>query len=109
MKPTKRIFFFIIFIILPPLFVFGQTVDNPTNTTSFENLAEKIAQALQAIGGAIGVIMVFIGAYKYMTASGNPEQIKTAHSLMLWAVVGLAILVIGKGWIAIFCSILTCS
>src|SRR3989338_8554429 len=95
-------------LILLAMPVFAQSVDNPLLLQRLQDLAGIIAAAMQAIGGAVGVIMILVAAFYYMTASGDAEKIKTAHRLILWAVVGLAVLLIGRGWAAIPCSILGC-
>ena len=95
-------------IVIFALSVFAQTVDNPRRLQRLQDLAGTIAAAMQAIGGSVGVIMILVGAYYYTTAAGDAEKIKTAHRLLLWAVVGLAVLLIGRGWVAIVCSILGC-
>jgi len=95
-------------LILLAMPVFAQSVDNPLLLQRLQDLAGIIAAAMQAIGGAVGVIMILVAAFYYMTASGDAEKIKTAHRLILWAVVGLAVLLIGRGWVAITCSILGC-
>lgn len=89
--------------------VLSQSIDNPVGIPSFKDLAKKIGKAMQAIGGAIGSIMIIMGAYQYITSAGNEEKVKTAHRLILWAVIGLSILLIGENWVTIFCSIITCS
>ena len=103
-----KIFIFTVFFTALSRSVFAQSVDNPLRLQRLQDLAGTIATAMQAIGGSIGVIMILVGAYYYTTASGDAEKIKTAHRLILWAVVGLAVLLIGRGWVAITCSILGC-
>jgi len=96
-------------LLLTTVPVFGQSIDSPVSIGSFNNLAIKIGKAMRAIGGAIGIIMLLVGAYQYITSAGNQEKTKTAHRLILWAVIGLFVLLIGENWVTIFCSIIPCS
>ena len=46
------------------------------------------------VGGIATLSMLLMGAYKYLTSEGNPEKISKAQSTMLYAVIGLFIVVV---------------
>jgi hypothetical protein len=46
--------------------------------------------SLYAIG-AVAVIMIIYGGYMYMTARGNEEQAKKGRSILIWAILGLVV------------------
>lgn len=103
------IFIFVFFAV--PIFA-QETVDSPIGLRLFpdplnpatRNVVDTIATAMKAIGGAIAVIMILVGAYIYMTSAGDAEKVKTAHRLILWAVIGLAVLLIN--WVGLVNSFL---
>lgn len=37
------------------------------------------------------IIFILVAAFKYLTAVGQPEKIKTAHTMLIWAIVAIAI------------------
>lgn len=43
------------------------------------------------------VIFILIAAFKYLTAAGKPENIQTAHKMLIWAAVAVAIALIAVG------------
>ena len=49
--------------------------------------------ALYAIA-IVGVIAIIYGGYLYMTARGNAEQAKKGRSVLIWAIIGVVIVII---------------
>ena len=43
------------------------------------------------------VIFILVAAFHYLTAAGEPEKIKTAHKMLIWAAVAIAIALIAVG------------
>ena len=71
-------------IIPPPL---------STGTGGIPVLIEKIiSEAILPIGGVIVVIMIIYAGFMYVTAAGNETKVKNAHTALLYAVIGAAIL-----------------
>lgn len=58
--------------------------------TSFVNL---IVPILMIVGGIITLSMLLLGAYKYLTSEGNPEKISKAQSVLVYAIIGLFLIV----------------
>lgn len=69
--------------------------EKPENLT-FDDIASYISYAIDvllAVAGAVAVVYLIIGGYRYITAMGNEDQMKTAKTTMIWAVLGLVIVV----------------
>lgn len=88
----------VLFFVIPFL-VLAQGVEiiipNPLNDSidSIPDLIRVIIDnILLPIGGVIAVVMIMYAGFLYVTGRGNPAQIKKAHSALLWAVIGAAIL-----------------
>lgn len=45
------------------------------------------------VGGFVTLSMLLLGAFRYITSEGNPEKISKAQSVMLYAVLGLFLMV----------------
>ncbi|MGC9598844.1 MAG: hypothetical protein ABSE18_00450 [Minisyncoccia bacterium] len=45
----------------------------------------------------LAIIFVFVAAFKYLTAGGDPEKVKSAGSTLLYAVIAVVIALIAKG------------
>jgi hypothetical protein len=62
-------------------------------------LADKLANALIIIAIPIAVIMIIVAGIMYLTSGGDKGRVSTANRMLLWTLVGLAIIFIGKGFV----------
>ncbi len=51
------------------------------------------------------LFLVFAG-FTYLTASGDPDKVKSAHQSVMWALVGVAVAVMSRGLVALVEKIL---
>jgi len=56
--------------------------------------ANDIGQLLLYLGGGLAVLFLIIGGIRYIVAAGNEEQIKAAKNTIIYAIVGLILIVI---------------
>ena len=54
----------------------------------------------------IVVLMVLISGYMFVTAGGNPESVTKARNWLMYALIGLAVAVLGRGLVALVLTIL---
>lgn len=85
----------------------GVTLENPIGANDFETLVSNIAVWVRRISIPIAVIFIVFAGIKFITSQGNPEKIIAAKRMLLWTVVGLAIIFIGGGFISLIRSILS--
>ena len=71
------------------------------NGDDLNGFLANIASILTFIIGAVAVIMIIVGAIKYVTANGDQSQISSAKNTILYSIVGL-ILAIAAGGIVVF-------
>ena len=81
-------------------------LQNPLQADSFTELIEDIIDWIANIGILIAVGMIIYAGVLFMIAGGSEEKITTARKTLTWSLVGLAILIMGKNWIALIESIL---
>jgi Type IV secretion system pilin len=62
-----------------------------TNSTKIENVIKTIINILSAIVGAVSIIMIIIGGFKYITSSGDSNNVSSAKNTIIYALVGLII------------------
>lgn len=81
----------------------GRTGENPTCQTTGEDpvtgkdgLIFKAILILSYIVGFAAVVMIIIGGLKFITASGNSENIASARNTIIYALVGLAVFAISQ-------------
>lgn len=81
--------------LIVPAAVFGQTVENPLGTGStFETIVERFTKLAQVLVTPLSVLMILISGFLYMTAGGSPERLKTAHKMLIWAIIGIALVLL---------------
>lgn len=61
-----------------------------------ESLAQNITSILLWILGAVAVIMIVIGGFKYVTSNGDSNSIQSAKNTILYSVIGLAVAMLGQ-------------
>lgn len=67
---------------------------NPTAATADENLKNRIAtitNTILYIIGAISVIVLVYGAFRYVSSTGNSTQIQAAKDTIVYAITGLVV------------------
>jgi len=77
----------------------GEALCNPLATDSIAGLLTAILDVLIIIAVPIIVFFIIFAGFKYVTARGNPEDIKTAHQALTYAVIG-GVLILGATAIA---------
>ena len=51
------------------------------------------------IAGSLIVILIIYAGVRFMISRGNPGEIQKARGILYWALVGFAVVAIGKGFI----------
>lgn len=73
----------------------GQQVQTVPSVNVIDALY-RIAQWLWTILLMVAVIFIIVGAYYFVTAAGNPDQITKARAMVLYAAIG--VIVAGMAW-----------
>jgi hypothetical protein len=67
-------------------------IENPISINSVPELIEKVFEFLIKIGIPLLVVMIVYSGWLYLFARGNPGEIKKAHDMFLYTLIGGAIL-----------------
>jgi len=101
------ILFLVISIYLLPILVFAadpaiivpgqpaapQALSNPLgDTVDPRILIGKIIGAVLGIIGSIALAIFIYGGFTWMTSAGSPEKVRKGRDMIIWAVMGLAII-----------------
>ena len=84
----------------------GQLV-NPVGTTDVVVVLNKVAGYLFTIAAPLAAIMILIGAFQMMFAGGAPEKFATGRRTILYAAIGMAIVLASTGILAVIKELLT--
>ena len=84
-------------------------IKNPLDACSFEELVIGIANFIFWIATAVVPLMIVIGGFYFMTSAGNPQQLATAKKIILYSLIGYAIIFVSRGLIYVIKDILGAS
>lgn len=74
----------------------GISKTGPASTTDVDGVIKTIINILSLIVGIIAVIMIIIGGLKYITSSGDSNNITSAKNTILYAIIGLIIVALAQ-------------
>ena len=60
-------------------------------TATVNSALKTIVEMLLFAIGAVSVVMIVIGGFKYVTSNGNAESIKSAKNTIMYAVIGIIV------------------
>lgn len=63
---------------------------------SVRNIVQTIIDVFSIVVGAVSVIMIIIGGLRYITSSGEPGNVQAAKNTILYAIVGLVIVIFAQ-------------
>jgi hypothetical protein len=82
------------------------TIRNPLSVNSFEELLDAFVNFIFWVGITLAPVMLIIAGFLYVTSSGSPEKVATAKRWIIWTLVGLAVVLLAKGLVAVLQSII---
>ncbi|HBV57884.1 MAG TPA: hypothetical protein DEB73_01285 [Candidatus Magasanikbacteria bacterium] len=65
---------------------------NPLGDANVPSLIGTTISYILRVVGSIALAVIVFAGIKFMSARGNPEQVKSAMQIMLWAGLGLAMI-----------------
>ncbi len=100
-KKNKNKLFYIILglILITPFKINAITFENPLKIVgeappdqATAIIVGQILRVLFGILGSIALVLIITSGFIWMTAKGNPEKIKKAQGIIVWATIGLAVI-----------------
>lgn len=82
-----------------------ETVPTFTSDALFA-IFDTIGNWIFTAGVIIAPIMIIIGAFMFLTGGDNPNSLASGKKIMIWAVIGLVIILLAKGIFTAFRSII---
>lgn len=72
------------------------TCDPGTSTKTLNTTVKDVINIISVFAGAIAVIMIIVGGFRYITSAGNAEGTKSARNTIVYAVVGLIVIALAQ-------------
>jgi len=89
-----------------PIVVSAVEFQNPLEYETFGDLIDAIIKFIFYIAVVIAPLMIIIGAFYILTAGGDPKKIGTGRNIIIYTLVGLAIILLARGLIAMIESLI---
>ena len=104
------IIFFLFYLCFAPNLVHGQGVNisitNPLKYDTLDELVRGIINFIFWVATAAAPLMIVIGAFYFLTSAGNPQQVDTGKKIILYTLIGYAIIFVSYGLITVIKDIL---
>jgi Type IV secretion system pilin len=72
----------------------SKTTQDPI--TGSDGALAHITNIVAILAGMAGVIVVIVGALRYITSGGNPENVEKAKNTVIGALIGIAVVVLAR-------------
>jgi hypothetical protein len=69
----------------------AQATDTPSDLFSENGLFKKISNILIFLIGAVSVIMLIIGGFRYVLSGGDSNAVESAKNTILYAIIGIIV------------------
>lgn len=94
----KFIIFFSVMLLFCFCFVFAEnpTIPNPVPWDSFEELVGKVIEWIINIGMVVAPLIIVIAGFNFATAGGDPTKIQKAKTMLIYAAIGMAVILLAK-------------
>ena len=105
----KIIPFVILFILILPITIFANgeiTFRNPLQYGTFGELIDAIVNFIFTIALALAPLMAIVGAFYIMSAGGDPKKVGAGKSIIIYTLIGFAIILFAKGLISMIESVI---
>lgn len=74
----------------------GGTCNTTSGTSGFQGIIRTIISVLSIVVGAISVIMIIVGGFRYVVSGGDSNSTKGAKDTIMYAVIGLVIVLFAQ-------------
>jgi hypothetical protein len=79
--------------------------DNLPHFCTFSQLAQQVLNIAFTLIAGVTIVFIIFGGYRYMVAGANSEQATKGKQTVLWAVVGLALVIMAATLVNIFINL----
>ncbi len=81
-------------------------IQNPLNADTFQELVDNLIDFVFIVAVAVAPLMLLIAGFLFLTAGGAPDKITSAKKIIMWTVIGFAVVLLAKGMIAMLQQLL---
>jgi hypothetical protein len=72
------------------------SVQTNTNPSDLKSIASRLVNFFSIIVGAVSVLMIIYGGFRYITSGGDSGRVGNAKNTLIYAIVGLIIVALAQ-------------
>lgn len=72
-------------------------ITNPLKYNTIEELIKKIVEFLQQLALVVTALVIVLAGFYFVTAAGEPAKVNQGKKMILYALIGLAIILMAQG------------
>lgn len=92
--------------LLIPLVSQAIAIENPLKAETFDELIDNIINFIFKLALVVAPIMIIIAGFYFVTSAGDPAKVTTAKNIILYTAIGLFIVFLARGIIALIEEVL---
>ena len=90
-----------------PFFVQAQiTLPNPLQYDTIEALIAAILAFLRNLAITVTALVIVVAGYMFVTSMGDPQKVTNARRMVIYSMVGLAVILVAEGIVALIRKII---
>ncbi len=74
----------------------GNCTTHGDPTSGLTSLAKTVTKWFSIIVGAVSIIMIIYGGFRYITSGGSSEKVGSAKNTLIYAIIGLVIVALAQ-------------
>jgi type IV secretory pathway VirB2 component (pilin) len=94
MRKISKVLITTLAMSLVGLSVFAQATT--TVPTELQQVITRIKRTLQGLAFLIAVVFIILGGYQFLTAAGSAEKIEAGKKNIMWALIGLVVILLAE-------------
>ncbi len=79
--------------VLSPVYAQSPSPDPPAHLSDIGTVVQNIIKLLAPAAAIAFLVMILVGGYKFVMSSGDPKNIASARSTLIYAVIGVVLVV----------------
>lgn len=90
----------LVFLALP-IVAWAIEIPNPLKAQTFEELVGAIIDIIFKLALVVAPLMIVIAGLLFVTGGGSPESVQKAKNIVLYTVIGLAVILLAESILAV--------
>lgn len=103
----KKTALLIALLSIAPMAAQAQSLTNPLGTVDIPTIVGRLISAILGITGALALLMFVWGGVQWLTSGGAPDKVKKGKDTLIWATVGLAVIIMAYALVSAIVGALT--